>query len=145
MLSLVSIVLLAACDQTAQPGDTGGPICLCDSGPSLLDAARANDAGPSDEDAPLADEDAPLAVDAFVALDAHEASDAFEPVDDDAGFEGDAGSIGVGECSITSECLMIMCLRPIRCVKECGGPAAECGCCPCAVGSFDSITCGAAG
>jgi hypothetical protein len=33
------------------------------------------------------------------------------------------------------------CLRAVECVTECGGPVVSSGCCPCAEGTFDSITC----
>ena len=93
------------------------------------DAFRADDAPSTGEDAPaLADAPSPSDPDAVV-------------IEADGGFEGDVGSIGPGECDTTVECLPT-CFRPIRCVKECGGPVTECGCCPCATGSIDSITCG---
>jgi hypothetical protein len=33
------------------------------------------------------------------------------------------------------------CFRAVECVAECGGPILSSGCCPCAEGTVDSITC----
>lgn len=61
----------------------------------------------------------------------------------DAGVDGgprsDAGPIGAGECS-EGPCPP-ECFRAYTCVRVCGGPETICGCCPCAAGSIDSITC----
>jgi hypothetical protein len=116
------------------------------------------DAASSGMDAPIASgsdtnptPDAVTSPDAFSADDAPSILDAASSgdrdavvIETDAGFEGDAGGIGPGECDTRVECLPT-CFRPIRCVKECGGPETECGCCPCATGSIDSITCGTTG
>jgi hypothetical protein len=37
------------------------------------------------------------------------------------------------------------CFRAIQCVKMCGGPVVQSGCCPCPAGTFDDITCMDAG
>jgi hypothetical protein len=142
---ILSLVLsLGACEQ----GSTG-----TDTGPAATDTGGV---GETDTGTPI---DAPVAVDAPLAIDAPSATDApavpsddaFVVADDatppgesDAGFRGDAGSIGAGECDMRAECPPT-CFRAVTCVKECGGPETECGCCPCAPGSIDAITCGTAG
>ncbi len=50
----------------------------------------------------------------------------------------DTGPVGPGECS---DSCTPTCLRAFTCVKECGGPVMNCGCCTCAPGSIDSIGC----
>ncbi len=37
------------------------------------------------------------------------------------------------------------CVRPINCVKTCGGPSVSLGCCPCVEPAFDDIQCGQGG
>lgn len=137
--AILSLVLsLGACEQGSTSTDTGAS-----SDTTPLDAPVAIDA-PSAIDAPVAPSD-----DAFDALDGTTSGDAPAPgeidaavVESDGGFRGDAGSIGAGECDMRAECPPT-CFRPVTCVKECGGPETECGCCPCAPGSIDAISCGA--
>ncbi|MBX7191823.1 MAG: hypothetical protein K1X94_07185 [Sandaracinaceae bacterium] len=128
--------LLPACDQSTAPSDAF----------VAVDAYATHDSAAAD--APSADDafgasDAPSSADAFSATDAPSSADAFvaddAPADPDAGFEGDAGSVGAGECDPTA--CTPECFRAITCVKECGGPATSCGCCACAVGSFDAVAC----
>jgi hypothetical protein len=39
------------------------------------------------------------------------------------------------------ECGIPECFRAVQCVSECGGAVLSSGCCPCAEGTFDSISC----
>ena len=45
----------------------------------------------------------------------------------------------------TFDCENIQCFRAIECVEQCGGPVLSSGCCPCAEGTFDSISCSSDG
>jgi hypothetical protein len=98
-------------------GDAGKP-----------DAGRDDDAGMSDTDAGMSDTDAGM-------------------TDTDAGMttDRDAGPGGPGMCDEASELCDVMCLRAVSCVTACGQTPTPCGCCPCAEGSFDAITCGVDG
>lgn len=111
----------AAHDASAAPEDAASS----DSG-SASDDAGSSDAGNASEDAGSSDDAG--------AEDAGSSSD-------DAGSAQDAGhgEIPPGECA-PGPCPM-ECFRAVRCVSECGGPVTECGCCSCAPGSVDAITC----
>jgi hypothetical protein len=39
------------------------------------------------------------------------------------------------------DCGIPECFRAVECVTECGGAVVSSGCCPCAEGTFDSISC----
>jgi hypothetical protein len=50
-------------------------------------------------------------------------------------------SCGCGCQKVPTDCRDIQCFRAINCVKECGGPVVQSGCCPCPAGTFDDISC----
>ena len=59
---------------------------------------------------------------------------------------GNGGTIGNGGKTGTGgDCGLIECFRAVECVQSCGGPIVSSGCCPCAAGTFDRISCGGSG
>jgi len=44
-------------------------------------------------------------------------------------------------CRKLPTCENIQCIRAVNCVKTCGGPVVQSGCCPCPPPSFDDIVC----
>jgi hypothetical protein len=39
------------------------------------------------------------------------------------------------------DCKTASCVRAVDCVKKCGGPVVQTGCCPCPAGTVDSLDC----
>lgn len=52
-----------------------------------------------------------------------------------------AGDEPGAACREDAECQAIQCVRAVTCVRACGEPAVSCGCCPCADGYTDAISC----
>jgi hypothetical protein len=110
--------LLIACgDDATPPGSDAG---RRDSGTSGSDAG-ASDSGTRDAALPG---DAATGTDADVRVDSGT----------------DSGGVPLPGMCNESACTP-ECFRPYECVTVCGGPATSCGCCQCAEGSIDSITC----
>lgn len=116
---------LPACSSTSTPA-------AVDTGSGSLDSTVPHDSAGSDA----------TAVDAVVPEDTGSADTAAaDTAATDTGAPAQDTGTGTapGECA-PGPCPM-ECFRPYRCVTVCGGPIQECGCCPCAAGSIDTITC----
>ena len=123
----------------------GGGTATDDAATTGLDAPAALDATSNGDDAASTSSDDAASTSSDDAASTSSDDAASTSSDDaatqpDAAPEGDAGTIGAGECDPTA--CTPTCFRAITCVKECGGPATACGCCACAAGSFDAISCG---
>lgn len=125
-LSSLVLALLVACSGGIEDTDAGR-----DAGRVEMDAGR--DAGE------LTDAGRDAGADAGEPADA--GRDAGADAGRDAGGQPDAAGVPPGECDTTSPLCDAPCFRPISCVRACGGPVTECGCCPCATGSIDTIAC----
>ncbi|MCC6877189.1 MAG: hypothetical protein IT378_22985 [Sandaracinaceae bacterium] len=134
-------LLLVACSGAMHGADAGPDASPPPDATAGADAGGTSDAGGASDAGGTSDagstSDAGPARDAG-ALDAG-ARDAGPPARD-AG-RADAGPIAPGVCDSTSPLCAVLCFRAVTCVTECGGPETECGCCPCAQGSFDPIEC----
>ncbi len=139
-LVLSAALLFAACDSSSPVGSDAG----FDAGPATdggddldggddVDAGDESDAGPEVDAGDAAD----AGLDGGPVSDAGRDTDGGEAVDAGA----DAGAPPAPACA-AGPCPP-ECFRAVSCVAVCGGPVIDCGCCGCAEGSIDSITCGA--
>jgi len=126
-LPLLLSLALAGC-----PDDTG----TTDTGTDPVDAPTTMDV-PATVDAPVATDDVPATTDAALA-DAPTEDDA--PATTDAPALLDTRVIPPGECNESEPCPPT-CIIANSCVSECGGPVTNCGCCPCAEGSVNVLSC----
>lgn len=135
-LALFAGLLLASCEPSSPPAADAGD--SADGGPTT-DAGDDLDGGDDSDAGPVVD--AGDAADA--GLDGGPVSDAGP--DTDGGEAADAGTDAgapPGPACAAGPCPP-ECFRAVSCVAVCGGPVIDCGCCGCAEGSIDSITCGA--
>lgn len=91
-------------------------------------------------DTPLADAPAPLDTPSMDAPSDDDAPSTDAPVASDVPPMTDTRVIPPGECADSEPCPPT-CLIETSCVTECGGPVTSCGCCPCAPGSVDAMSC----
>jgi hypothetical protein len=123
--ALLTLIAFSACGgDDSTPADTGG-------GDTTIDSATG-DAAPDTGGA-----DAP----ADAPADTGTTDGAADTGSTDAAPDTGDASIPPGECVEDATLCTETCLRPYSCVTVCGGPAVDCGCCPCAAGSIDDITC----
>lgn len=136
-LSFALLVLLGCSDDHDPPEDAGRDTAvLSDVG---RDTSDSGDDGGTEVDSG-SDAQTDVGADSAVAdVGVDSGTDAGTDVGVDAGT--DSGVIPPGECNLASPSCESLCIRPVSCVRECGGPATECGCCSCAAGSIDDITC----
>jgi hypothetical protein len=124
--ALLTLIAFSACGgDDSTPADTGG-------GDTTIDSATG-DAAPDTGGA-----DAPADTG---STDTGTTDGAADTGSTDAAPDTGDASIPPGECVEDATLCTETCLRPYSCVTVCGGPAVDCGCCPCAAGSIDDITC----
>lgn len=77
--------------------------------------------------------DVPLGIEGAVCCPA--------PVCPEGGCGEPVGDEPAEACRVDESCRDIQCLRAVTCVRECGEQPVTCGCCPCAVGFTDALSC----